>query len=396
MVWSGLAILATAFSYSVDDWFGTGWAPRLADGVVEDLLRILASSMLVVSTFALSILVSAFASASTTGTPRATKLVVADPRAQSTVAVFLAAFIFSIVGVIALGLGTWGPEKRFVLFCFASLVLARVIYAFMEYIQLLTRIGRVEHTLETVEGAALRAMRAFVENPLVGAQVESEPRPGALPLLATEVGFVQLVVAAALERVCRRLECDAHVAVRTGDLVDPGRPLLFIDISRPLQDKEEQSLRDAIVVGPHRSIEQDAGYGLLVLAEIAQRALSPAVHDPGTAIAVMGSQTRVLVEALARWTNEPRVLHEHVYAPLTDPSGIVRPAFDPIARAGATELEVLRQLLRHLDVLARTTPEPFAGRAREQAEPVVTRARVNEIDADDLRSLHRELRRAGP
>jgi uncharacterized membrane protein len=35
-------------------------------------------------------------------------------------------------------------------------------------------------------------------------------------------------------------------------------------------------------IGPERNIELDPAYGLIVLAEIAERALSPSVNDPGT------------------------------------------------------------------------------------------------------------------
>ena len=86
----------------------------------------MATSMLAVSTFSLSVLASAYASASSAATPRATRLVVADPQSQKSVAVFLAAFIFSIVGVVAMGTGRYGPAGRMVLFVCALGVLAWV------------------------------------------------------------------------------------------------------------------------------------------------------------------------------------------------------------------------------------------------------------------------------
>ena len=51
----------------------------LASGSVGHILNILASSMLAVTTFSLSIMASAYSSATSHVTPRSTKLLIADP-----------------------------------------------------------------------------------------------------------------------------------------------------------------------------------------------------------------------------------------------------------------------------------------------------------------------------
>ena len=100
--------------FLVDAWVSVDRSPKLTPGVVDDLLHIMASSMLVVSTFVLPVLASASSSASSVGTPRATRLVVAKPHSQKAVAVFLAALIFSVMGVIALCTGLFGASGRLV------------------------------------------------------------------------------------------------------------------------------------------------------------------------------------------------------------------------------------------------------------------------------------------
>src|SRR5688572_11991664 len=69
---------------------------------VGNILGILAASMLTVTTFSLTTMVSAFASASTNLTPRATQLLMEDTTAQNALATFLGAFLYSIVGIVAL------------------------------------------------------------------------------------------------------------------------------------------------------------------------------------------------------------------------------------------------------------------------------------------------------
>ncbi len=77
---------------------------------VDNILNILASSMLAVTTFSLSIMVTAYGSATTNVTPRATRLVVEDVTTQNVLATFIGSFLFSLVGIIALSMGAYGER----------------------------------------------------------------------------------------------------------------------------------------------------------------------------------------------------------------------------------------------------------------------------------------------
>ncbi|MEZ6015498.1 MAG: DUF2254 domain-containing protein [Planctomycetota bacterium] len=393
-VWSLIAVAATITSYTADSWFPERWVPKMDAGVVPNLLRILATSMLAVSTFALSVLVQAFASAANAGTPRATRLVVAEPRAQSAVGVFLASFNFAIIGVIAVGIGTWGPSALFALFLCAVAVIFRVIYAFLEYLQVLTRIGMVAHTIKTVEQATRSALIARAESPLGGANPAEHAPAGALGLLADELGYVQLVDVTALQKACEEFQVRAHVEVRTGDFVHPRSKLLSVSGVDALSKELVAALRRAFILGGARTVEQDGAYGLIVLGEVALRALSPAVNDPGTAIAVIASQTRLLLESLARPTSPERDRHPLVSAAPVDPGIAIHLAYEPVTRAGAAVLEVQQQLLHHLEALACNTPEPAAARAREQAARCIERARDGAMQPRDFAVLEAAYARA--
>lgn len=73
---------------------------NLASGAVNSLLDIVASSMLAVTTFSMSIIVSTYGAATSNATPRVTRLLAADPAAQNAVSIFIGSFLFSIVGLI--------------------------------------------------------------------------------------------------------------------------------------------------------------------------------------------------------------------------------------------------------------------------------------------------------
>ncbi len=85
---------------------------------VDNILNILASSMLAVTTFSLSIMVTAYGSATTNVTPRATRLVVEDVTTQNVLATFIGSFLFSLVGIIALNYGSlWRKGESHFIHC---------------------------------------------------------------------------------------------------------------------------------------------------------------------------------------------------------------------------------------------------------------------------------------
>lgn len=398
-LWSTAAVAVAFASALVDAWVPAHWLPRLPAGVVDDLLRIMASSMLVVSTFALSVLANAYASAASAGTPRATRLVVAEPRSQKAVAVFLAAFIFSMVGLIALGTGRYGPAGRMALFVCALAVLAWVVVSFMSYIDVLSRIGRVSHTIETVERAAARTLGNYARQPLAGARAAAGPPDGARPVLATRTGHVQFVDVDALQAFAERFDTRVHVAASAGDLVHPKAPLAWVPRAAEAGDedlaREDTEVREAFVVGPERTFEQDPGYGLIVLAEIAQRALSPAVNDPGTAIAVLGSQTRLLIETLSQPQDAGADDRDRVTAAPATPHALVTIAYEPIARIGTDQFDVMLQLLRHLHALAANASPMVKQAVQELVQRALARAARAGADAADLASWTHEARALG-
>ena len=111
--------LAAAAIALIAAWIGPyipfPWELKLAAGSVGNILNILASSMLAVTTFSLSIMVSAYGSATSNVTPRATKLLITDSVATNTLSTFIGTFLFAIVGIVGLAADIYGTTGRIIL-----------------------------------------------------------------------------------------------------------------------------------------------------------------------------------------------------------------------------------------------------------------------------------------
>ena len=68
--------------------------PDITQDSIEKLLSIISTSMLVIATFAVGSMVSAYASASNTATPRSFSLVIADDISQNALSTFIGPFYF--------------------------------------------------------------------------------------------------------------------------------------------------------------------------------------------------------------------------------------------------------------------------------------------------------------
>ncbi|QDL93677.1 DUF2254 domain-containing protein [Paroceanicella profunda] len=371
---------------------------------VDRILDILASSMLAVTTFSLSVMVSAYGAATSNVTPRATRLLVQDPTTQNVLAVFLGSFLFSLVGIVALGTGSYGERGRAVLFIVTIGVIVIIVVTMVRWIDYLSGLGRVGETTERVETATAAAIAARVADPYLGGRpataAEEVCPPGARPVFPQHSGYIQHVDIAGLSDVAEARGLTVQVLTLPGSFVHSGRALARIGgLSMTGLEADGvawleacAAVRACFTIGEHRSFDQDPRFGLCVMAEIASRALSPAVNDHGTAIDVLSRSVRLL----APWAgqvapeDEEDIPYPRVLVPRIEVEDLFADLFPPVARDGAGHLEVHIRLQKSLSALLAMGDAEFSRCARAQSREAMDRAEIGlslEADRATLRAL---------
>ena len=104
-----------------------------------------------------------------------------------------------------------------------------------------------------------------------------------------------------------------------------------------------------------------------VAAEIASKALSPGVNDPGTAIDILTRLARVLSEYEDEASADQTPMMPRIWMTSVTADELVRDAFDPIARDGAGVIEIQIRLLKTLALLAKSGDATMAQAARAAA-----------------------------
>jgi len=141
----------------------------------------------------------------------------------------------------------------------------------------------------------------------------------------------------------------------------------FVSLSDPLfklyggaSSIDEATLRSAVAFGTERSMEQDPTFAFRIVADIALKALSPAINDPTTAVLAIDQLHRML-----RAVGRRHLRTEEI----SDKSGTLRLifrtpnwedfvhlAFSEIRSCGSNNLQIVRRLRAMIQNLLQTLP----------------------------------------
>ncbi|WP_223119686.1 DUF2254 domain-containing protein [Salinicola corii] len=348
-------LLTALIAWLVTPWLDLPAFASIGASAVDSILNIIASSMLAVTTFSLSAMVTSYGSATSNVSPRANILLIEDRVTQNTLATFIGAFLFSLVGIIALAAGVYDEDGRTLLFAATIVVIVLVVYQLIKWAGYLTRLGRVRDTIDKVETAARKALEGRMDNPYLGGQAMPATLPERLePVRADKVGYLQHVDMSLLDSLAGDSSLAIYVRALPGRFVDTTTELA----STPALDTERaKKIADAFTVGPARHFDEDPRFGIIVLAEVASKALSPGINDPGTAIDIIGCGVRVLtpwVRHAAGGIDEATPPVEHVHVDALKTEDLFEDFFTPIARDGATTVEIgirLQKALASLEAI---------------------------------------------
>ncbi|WP_270375709.1 DUF2254 domain-containing protein [Marinicauda sp. Alg238-R41] len=388
------ALAITLITPVFDRFMPDAWEAVVEAETVDSILTILASSLLAVAIFSLSTMVAAFRAASDSATPRARPLVIEDETAQNAVATFIGAFLFSLLGIIGLATNLYDDTGQVMLFVMTLVLIAIVVVMLIRWIRTLSLMGDVGEAIQRVENAGLTAFKARLHAPNYGGRPARAFPQESWPVVTRQPGFVQVIDGNALLKVCEEQGVEIDIVTPIGAFSDPASPLARV--TGELEEDAIETVRNAFVTGPRRTYASDPHFALIALAEIALRALSPGVNDPGTAVEAVRSIERTLLGWRQQSRQcEPEEPREGLYGPALDPAEMLGEPLLMISRDGAGFYEVGATLQAALAGLKAGDSEAFGKAADELSEEAFERARKAMAYASDVERLARKRRKSG-
>jgi len=389
-----LAVATALIAIPVERYITDPFPFKIGSESVGELLNILASSMLAVTTFSLSVMVSAYTAASSAATPRATQLVRQDSTTQNVLATFIGSFLFSLVGIIALSTDVYGENGRLILFAVTIAVVIIIVVTILRWIEHLSLLGRLGETTNRVEEAASNAIQQRIEHPCLGAKrldTDNLPEYRDNAVFANKTGYVQHIDVGILNRCAENYDTEIAVLSEPGQFIHPAEPLACF--GGELDDAIETDIRAAFTLGNERSFDQDPRFGLSVMAEIASKALSPAVNDPGTAIDIISRAVRLIApwrEHLSITDDNEKIVYQHVRMAEIHLDDMFDDIFLPIGRDGAGMIEIQLRLQKSFLALKQICKGCFSEQVERHSDMAYQRAEhalILQIDKDRLRQV---------
>lgn len=368
-------------------------APEIKTESLQQLLSTISGSMLVISIFAVSSMISAFSAASSTATPRSFKLITADDVSQNALSVFIGSFIYSIVAMVALNNGYYGKAGHFILFLFTLLFFALVIVTFLRWVERISKLGRMGHTIKLVENATASAIKARLESPTLNGIAINPTQEKGLAIYSDVTGYVQQINMFRLQKIAEKLNAIITVNAIPGVFVTLDKPLFYVILKTTASEViDYKEIKTAFTLGHVRYFESDPRFGLITLSEIASRALSPGVNDPGTAIQIIGSHVRMfsLWNKTAQDKSSEKDVFNRIAVPEIAINDLFIDAFRPIARDGAGNIEVMIRLQKAFRAIASIDNFDLKKASLQHSKEAFERAELEMKYEMDLRALKKE------
>src|SRR5690606_40054638 len=117
---------------------------------------------------------------------------------------------------------------------------------------------------------------------------------------ARQAGFIQVLTLENMRDLAIAHDAVFRVLRRAGEFAVRGLPLCEVWPAARLTHELADDIRSAYAIGQLRTAESDPLLGMELLGEVAERALSPGINDPNTAVSCVRYLSDLLVRIAPR------------------------------------------------------------------------------------------------
>lgn len=295
-----LAVLLSQVMLEVDrqyDIVKSGNSRFLFGGTADSAARILsttAMAILTVTGVIFSVTMLVLQQASQQLSPRVLRTFLRDPGTQLVLGTLIGTFLYSLL--VLRQVRTEGVGEEFVPSLAMAVGMGLVLASLALFIYFINHVAQSIRP-STIIGRIASETRDAIAHVCVNEGAEGRPRPAAISRPAGSQcriitrkqpgGVVTRIDHPKLESIARDSGCTIEIVPIVGDFVREGG-----EVARlwgPGHNVDDQAILGGVSIDRERSMEQDPAFGFRQLVDIGERALSPGVNDPTTAIQALDS-----------------------------------------------------------------------------------------------------------
>lgn len=338
------------------------------------VLGAIATSIMTFTGVVFSVTVLVLQLASNQFSPRVLRTFLADRAMQTSLAVFIGTFVYSlltlrtvrgssnVVGEFVPSLSVW----------FAVVLATGSVAMFVFFIHHVSQSIRAVNVLRRIADETREAIAKLFPEGLGESASGPDQRPGGAPTLVVLHRGPPGVVMALAEELVWDVASSSEVTVALvpmlGEFVPEGSVLFEVWGDPARLDVE--GLASSVAIGRERSVHQDPAFGFRGIVDIAERALSPGINDPSTAVQALDELHDLLRRLATRRFPDPIRVDEEgrprIVVRRPDFDGYVQLALEEIRCYGAGSVQVVRRMRSLIDDLLPLAPPSRRGELRRQ------------------------------
>lgn len=369
-------------------------------GSAQLLLTTIASAMMTTVSVVYSVLVVALSLASVQFSPRVLGQFLRASTSQNTVGWFVGTFVYCLL--VLRTIRTAEPAFVPVLSVGLALGLALVALSLLIYaLHDLATSLQANHIVDRIATETLsvldEALGTSGDAHATQACSKSDRPSGGVPIAAPESGYLQLLDEAELQALAAATGARIAVGVLEGEFVLTGEPVAWVDGDAANNPELLEAVANAFDLGPLRTLQRDAEFGVRQIVDVALKAVSPAVNDPSTACTCIDQLARVLTVAVQRPLRSPWVDAQpgQLWLRRLDTTDLIDLAFNQLRQYGSGDMAVSVRLLRAMTAVQRVAVrDADRQRVLHHASLLATHT-LRRFDGPDCEALHERLAELG-
>ena len=338
--------------------FGAG-----AEGA-RGMLSTIAGSMMTVVGVTLSMTVVTLALASSQYSSRILRNFIRDRITQFVLGLFAGIYCYCLIVLRTIRGGDEGAYVPSLAVMFAVLLAVAAIVVLIYFIHHIATSIQAANIIASVADDTVAAIDRLYPEEIPAPHPDDHSARRELPatwfmVTATIDGYIQRVDFRQLQNLAAERDTLVRMERRIGEFVVKGTPLF--SVAGNVEEKAAfiAAAHGMIDIGRHRTVEQDVGFGIRQLVDIALRALSPGINDTTTAVMCLDYLTAILMRLAVRPALQADY-SAYEFDRVTDPhaqnfTGFVQDALDQIREAGRGNSAVLERMLDSVSGISAAT-----------------------------------------
>jgi uncharacterized membrane protein len=313
--------------------------------------------------FSVTILVLQLASSQFS--PRVLRTFLKDRPSKWALGIFVGTFVYALLGLRSVR-NARPPHPAYVpsfTIWFAVVLSVACVFAFIGYIHHIAQSIRAVVVISRIHKETAASLRSLYPESIGGDTDETDhslplEEPSLIVLHRGRPGVLESVDEDRLLHCAQRAKVVVGLIPKPGDFVADGGAL--VQVWGDSSGLNVASLLSAVNTGIERSIHQDAGFGFRQLVDLAERALSPGVNDPTTAVQALDALHDLLRRLIRRRFPSPRRTDSEgvlrLFLPRPDWQSYLRLALDEIRHSGSSSIQITRRLRFLIEDLLEAAP----------------------------------------